>query len=763
VGTAAEAPEPAPRRARVRAWAALTGAALLVSLVLYQEIFRLPYAIGPGDYYQFHHIWEFGVQALLRHHELPLWNPHACGGYPDVGDAQTQVHHPLFYLALVLGSTLGLKLFLVLHAAAGFAGMYLFARREEELGVPSAALAAVVWTSSGFFAWHCGTGHGGFVGYYLVPWLLLCWRLAVRTPRLSVGVAVVLTLVLLSGGANAFPHLLVVLAFDAVVQLIRRPERRRGVMIAALAVALLTLLIGAWRLLPVLEHVLLYPRVRVISDRLSLGELVDILTRAYGSSEGGPVPGHPYTRPEYGGYVGLFTIALAVLGFAWRRRWWLLAGLVVFGWLAMGDTGALAPWPLLKRLPLFGSLQAPSRFLFAVSLFVILLAAHGFDELLARLRERLDRLDRTERVRRALWTSTAAAALVLSSLPVVLQHRSVLDGIWRGPPLGTDPPETELHLVDVKAPGPDLGRFPANPSLPTRNLGTGWCYTGLGYEPAYGLWAGREAQVQAVPAGNVHSYRRTTRTFTAELELPERGRAVFNQTFSPGWRTNVGELRQHAGATAVDLPAGRQRVILRYAPVSLYWAALCSLLGIGAALAFAWQPATRLHRRLRMSAIAAAAGLAATSYAVVLSAAKHEPRSTGRIVAFAAASGFAESDLNDLYAPANAVDGKPRSEWLAPPGRKAWLALRLKAPKRVFFVRLQNARNLPHDDFHTLTADVESYRGPRLLRSVVARFPPPDGTGQVWVDLDGEEIDRVRIVIREWSGRGGGLAEVGLY
>jgi len=215
----------------------------------------------------------------------------------------------------------------------------------------------------------------------------------------------------------------------------------------------------------------------------------------------------------------------------------------------------------------------------------------------------------------------------MAGLPIILQHRSVLAGTWRGPPLATTGRVPEFYYFDVRTPGRDLDRYPAKPDLPTVNVGTGWCYTGMGYRPAPGLWAGNVAQVSVLPAGTVHSFHRTTRTFSADVELPATGRAIFNQTKSLGWHSNGGKLETHDGLTAVDLPPGRHRLELSYAPASMYWALVCSLFGVAAALAPFSRRVAGLDRRWRRPIFAAAAGVTLVAYVSVLLAARAERRS----------------------------------------------------------------------------------------------------------------------------------------
>ncbi len=736
----------APSRLRLLAQGA---AALGLLLGLFSELFERPFATGFGDYQFFHHSWELGQVALSRYGELPLWNPYQCGGIPEWGDPQSQLFHPIYFLTFVFGSTLALKLFILLHAAAGLAGMYRFARSEEGLGPAAAALAALVFTGSGFFAWHVGSGHGGFVAFYLTPWLLLGFRRALRDPRWTALCALVFALALFAGGVYAFPYFGLLLGLDALLALARRVEPRK--LATALGVsALLALLLSAFRLVPIIEHLLWYPRHRPQLDAISLRELWGFLTHFDRAADLVQEPGHPYARVEYGAYVGAGVVLLALVGAltAERTRLRLLVPLLLFTSLALGDFASFAPWPLLRRLPVFGSLQVPSRFLFAVTFFLALLAGAGLDWLEARAAERgwLQRL--REHAALAPWLLAAALGA-----PVVLQHRAVLDGHWEFAPLlaGSG---GHYHLRDV-APPKTPSPYPPRAQAPTDEIGSGWCYTGMGYEPAPGLWPGDVDQARVAPLGSVVTEGRSTRAAFAEVVLPIGGRVVFNQTYAPGWRASLGDVAVDAGRLAVELPPGTHRVVVRYAPASLPWGTLGSLCGLaGVAVLLRVRDGRR-----RALALAAGAACAVACYARAARPGPRLPPERPKLALAAGASDYAERGQNDWYRPENAVDGRLETEWLAPPGTKGWLDVRPEKPLSVRHVVLVNATNPPHGDFGSRQVRVESFREGQLVESRELTFTQQNAG----VSLSGVVVDRVRVSVETWQGVGGGLAEVQLW
>jgi hypothetical protein len=98
--------------------------------------------------------------------------------------------------------------------------------------------------------------------------------------------------------------------------------------------------------------------------------------------------------PEQTLFPGLTVVALAVVCLACgvysrRLRWWLLGGVVVCAWLALGFHDGSFPWPyevVYHHLPGWQSSRTPSRLNTLTSLGLALLAAGGATWLAARLR-----------------------------------------------------------------------------------------------------------------------------------------------------------------------------------------------------------------------------------------------------------------------------------------------------------------------------------------------------------------------------------------
>jgi hypothetical protein len=95
---------------------------------------------------------------------------------------------------------------------------------------------------------------------------------------------------------------------------------------------------------------------------------------------------YPYEWHEYGGYITYLGLALAVCGVvvSWRSRWPFYAAGLLALIAVLGSGFPVDLWALLQQLPLYHSLQVPSRFLAAVVFVLAVAAGHGLGWLCQR-------------------------------------------------------------------------------------------------------------------------------------------------------------------------------------------------------------------------------------------------------------------------------------------------------------------------------------------------------------------------------------------
>jgi hypothetical protein len=570
-------------------WAALALLSLAVGAGFWAAALKHWDATGFGDWQYYHHQWEAGYAAVMRDGEWPLWDPWHCGGVFLYGDPQAQLYSPFFILALLTGTVAALKLMLIAHTAAGFAGAYVVARRALGTGQLGAMLAGVVFSTCGFFAWHESGGHVGFVPFYLIPWVWLAWRKACQQWRYSAAVAALLALTIFEGGIYPLAYFTVLIAFDGALQLATQWRRWKQVLLAGAVSGALAALMGAFRLWPIMATMADYPRPTAERDVLSFAEVCAMLTSFAHDYK---LPGHEYVWAEYGSFIGWsgFLMALVGLVYAGQKHRWLIVSALFFLGVTMGHFSNYSPWALLHKLPVFGSLRVPSRFVVMLVFFLALAAGLALD----RWARHILNSDHSPDAPVSPWRRhilnhipKVLAFLVLVGVTAHIQsgHDKVTNR-WVGAPL---PAFETKPAVDYHVTGE---RYDGFAGFPAKNISHRGCYTGMTYAAAPGLWTGHRPQAR-VPSGTLKEISRTANTITLGVDLRAPGDVVINQTWAKDWILDSDGLppdttliQNPQGLMSVrGLPAGQHTLRLAYAPSQFWPSAALSLLGLCAALA----------------------------------------------------------------------------------------------------------------------------------------------------------------------------------
>jgi hypothetical protein len=391
---------------------------------------------GRNDWDQFSFRYETPRVALLRDHQLPLWNPYVNGGTVLLAHPDSPFPSPWYLLVLTLGAPLGLRVQVVLFMILGATGMAALLRRWN---VPPAGcfVGGVIFIMSAHFALQIAEGHLEWCVLGLMPWLMLCLLRFATDLRFVIVAALLLASILTFGSVYILAVYVPFLSVWATLESVR--SRSHRIALGWGGTVALALLLSAVKLLPQLEfvnnnprdyseadgfspiglgHVFLDPRqalldqathqanepsrlgAAAVSSHEATDSKVETISVSSHEATDSKVTGI-YSLPEsvamsidyqlvnlgfqwgwheYGGYITYLGLVLAACGIAvsWRSQWPVYAAGFLAGIVMLGNGSRIDLWALLQTLPLFSQLHVPSRFMAAVVFALAVAAGHGF-------------------------------------------------------------------------------------------------------------------------------------------------------------------------------------------------------------------------------------------------------------------------------------------------------------------------------------------------------------------------------------------------
>lgn len=527
-----------------------------------------------GPFY--HRVIEAAKASIFRYHELPLWNAYECGGVPLWDNPQSIVGAPLTILTLGINTTLAIRIWYVVHSAAGFVCMWLFTRHELKLSRTAAMAAGVVFALTAAPSNHFGGGHTSFVPYLYAPVALLLWRRAENDRRYAAGLGLLFFLSFMEGGVYPVPEIGLVLAAETLTRM-GSWQRTKNILVAALIFGAVFVSLSAFRLFPVIDQLRHHTRaIGAETDALSLKTVIAMFTVRGHELR---VAGQMYVWGEYIAYVGMLGLACAFVGLLTTKReelWFAALAIFVFA-LMLGHVHKLAPWHILKSfIPPFKEMRVPSRWRLILLLFIagwIGMAVDRVPPLVTRF------------FGRSLGGAARAAVAGIALLGAgdALGYASIVVGSrFTSPAEARVTPSTRLFFG-----GADTAAFL---DQPRQNRGRLECWDEWNFTAGAPQWTGDVPPARSRdPNVVVEVANRTQNTFTIDVDVRAPGRMLVNVPYDRGWRTDVGTVENENKLLVVDLPAGRHRVHLHYWPHGLTLGIFVTIAGVVATIYGFWR------------------------------------------------------------------------------------------------------------------------------------------------------------------------------
>ena len=533
-----------------------------------------PYLLTAGAFNAFRDaqvLWLYEDSArrsVMEFGQLPLWNPDFCGGMPALGTPQARFASPTFLLTLLFGTTRAEPLTIFVMVVIGIFGAHRLAR-EHGARQFGATLAAPLFGLMGIFACAPFLGWFGFLGFALLPWLLVGVRQAARGEAKGAALVALSTAFIVGfGGTYVAPLSLVGCAVELGLLLLRR--RRVEVLTLSCAV-LLALGLSAFRLWPVWEELQRGPRVISGQSAMGLGPLGGLLFGIW-----------PPFRSECWYLVTIPGAVVAAFALLRRRSWWLGSALIIWLWFAAGTGVTPSLFGMLRELPVFSLLRNSERFLVLAVLAIAMGAALSLSDAAARLR-----LRRPPRLARPLWIVSVLG--VVLAVPWLMNDFVVASSIRTL----TAPPREELRPFHQAR-----GNRWAAASFGPMSRGSIACWEAYGVPQSTQLRPELKQESWLLGPGVLQELSWSPQRLTFHVELDQPTRLVINQNYHRGWKSGAGQVVNEAGLLAVELPAGKHEVSLRFLPTSAIGGLSVSLLALGFALSLyrrRWGPSTSLR------------------------------------------------------------------------------------------------------------------------------------------------------------------------
>jgi hypothetical protein len=341
----------------------------------------------------------FGQHGLRATGSFPEWNSLIAGGLPFIAGQHGDIFYPTFLLREMFSGGTAFNLSIALHLF--LAGFFTFRfLRAWGISFYPALLGGVAYMMAGQVASLVSPGHDGKL-YVSALSPLVLWMIvrAVRDGRIwAYGVLAIAAALCILSPHFQMTYYLALLAgpFAIYVAWMTRddgtrlamPVRVRRLVLAAVAGALAAA-IAAVNFLPLLEYIPYSPRGEGVSYAYATSYSMPIeeTLNAYLPQFSGILENYwgQNAFKLHSDYIGVVVLILAGLAFGWARRksfvrFWLIAGLLSLLVAWGGHTPFYRLWFLLPKMNV---VRAPGMIYFMTSFAVAVLAAVGFERLLA--------------------------------------------------------------------------------------------------------------------------------------------------------------------------------------------------------------------------------------------------------------------------------------------------------------------------------------------------------------------------------------------
>ncbi len=340
-------------------------------------LFKNIHNINPHiDWLQMLSYYHLDRQSILQYHQIPLWTPYFGGGYPLIANPLDGSLNPFFLPVLIFGEVIGLKINVFLAHIIGALGMYYLTRHVLGYNQLGSFFSSIIFCFGGNL--HRLLIKGATyppIYCFFLPFLLGFFIKAKDNKKYIIYSIFLLTFIMTQASLR-FAVILLFLFLFSILETMQYKNNKfsldMGWVKNLMIILFFTFLLGAVKLLPMLE--LLEENLRVARGYVRfLGPLSDIYKSFFMHQQNHASIGHHWNY-LYLGYIPVIFMLSAFIIY-WRKTWRYFVLLAIFIFLSFSAHRQLDLFKLLWQLPIFHSIESPSRYFIPLVIFIVALIA----------------------------------------------------------------------------------------------------------------------------------------------------------------------------------------------------------------------------------------------------------------------------------------------------------------------------------------------------------------------------------------------------
>ena len=328
----------------------------------------------------FHH--NFIRNSILQFHQMPLWSPYICGGYPVEGYPEYPMFQPLVLSSLILGEVIGLKLNVLLFYLVGAISMYYLTRKVLAYSQAASLYSSMLLVFSSWLPWATKDGNYIEMYYFLFPMIITLYIKAIRAnqKKYLIYLACLLSLIIFDGNVVFLAVVLFLFIFaflNIFTAANKKIHLRPSSLFVLIPFCILALGLAGVKIVPMIK-MLIYDNRSI--DDYHIATALSYTFSGLKSSLLNQVTANKGPLPESRIFIGAIPLCLAIASIISRpirNIKWIIA-LFIAVLLVMGHNAPVDIFRWLWHAPLYHSMHKPAKYYDFFIIFNIALLGGSF-------------------------------------------------------------------------------------------------------------------------------------------------------------------------------------------------------------------------------------------------------------------------------------------------------------------------------------------------------------------------------------------------